>query len=180
MTNNATRGLSWGKLAVVSVATALLTLVALWLSGSTSGAKAQQLIQSASPSIRFFASSIMTAAATTLALMVTVLGLTRTLDAQFQKAHYVRLRQLGLVAVITVLGSLLLLSFVTLPLEDSGRLELHWFDAIYFGLIGYVSLLTGAVTAMVWMLYELLSDLISVATGSPSDLLAGDEDSNRE
>lgn len=176
MANLRERGLSWKKLTVISGAAATLTLAALWLAGSTSGGEARQLIQGMSPSIRFFASSTMTASATILALMVTVLGLTRSLDAKFQDVHFTRLRQLGLVTVLIVLGSLLLLSFVTLPVQDSAKLELKWFEVIYYCLLGYVSLLTGAVSAMVWMLYELLVDLIAVATGQPEDLVLKEEE----
>lgn len=170
------RGLSRRKLIIVSGAAGLFTLLALWLTGTTSDAKAIRLIQSASPSIRFFAASTMTASSTVLALMVTVLGISRSIEATFDAVHYQRLHELGIVQVVTFLGALLLLSFVTLPVEAANNVEANWYSWIYYGLITYVSLLTGVIAAMVWMLYELLADLIGVATGSNSDLLLDDQD----
>ena len=165
------RGLSLTKITVIGVGATLFTLGSLWLTGSTTDAKALHLIGSVMPSVRFFASSAITAAATILALMVAVLSFSQNFSAQLEEAHYQRLKQLGLTVVIVFFAGLLLLSFVTFPLEESGEQLIDWFNVIYYGLIGYMSLLTGAMAAAIWMLYELLLDMIAIATGRSSDLV---------
>lgn len=165
------RGLSVKKILIVGVATGLLTLLALSLTGATSDAKALRLIDAMMPSVRFFASSAITAAATVLALMVAALSFSRNFDHPIDETHYTRLRQLSLAIVVVFLAALLLLSFVTLPLSDADDDVADYFIAIYYALVGYTALLTGALAASVWMLYELVVDMISIATGDTAGLV---------
>ena len=53
---------------------------------------------------------------------------------------------------------------------------IDWLSIIYYCLTAYMSLLTGIMAAAIWMLYELLIDMIALATGRADDLLDRTDD----
>ena len=67
-----------------------------------SEAKAVDLIQALTASGLYLGSAIATASATTLALMLTLLGLTRRSDTEFDRQVYVQIERVSILSTISL------------------------------------------------------------------------------
>lgn len=145
--------------------------------GTVGSSKALRLIEAALPTTRFLASSAITAAVTTLALVMTVLGLSLSSDFEFSDLHYSRMRGIAWLSVLTIVVSTLLLVMVTLPLEEVEGLS-TWYSIFYHGLAGMIGLLGGLVVAMGLLIGSTIRGLIGIGRGFRTELLVegGPED----
>jgi hypothetical protein len=141
--------------------------------GVASGAEARALLESVLPTIRFLSSTVITASATILALMLTILNLSKGLDRQLTPAHYQRVRQISLLASVTIIAGTILLLFLSIPIGDSEVLA-GWYRPIYYGIVVTSSLVGGSQVAVVLMLLRSVDGLISIATGDESHLVEDD------
>jgi hypothetical protein len=138
--------------------------------GVASGAEARALLESVLPTIRFLSSTVITASATILALMLTILNLSKGLDRQLTPAHYQRVRQISLLASVTIIAGTILLLFLSIPIGESEVLA-GWYRPIYYGIVVTSSLVGGSQVAVVLMLLRSVDGLISIATGDESHLV---------
>jgi hypothetical protein len=141
--------------------------------GVASGAEARALLESVLPTIRFLSSTVITASATILALMLTILNLSKGLDRQLTPAHYQRVRQISLLASVTIIAGTILLLFLSIPIGESEVLA-GWYRPIYYGIVVTSSLVGGSQVAVVLMLLRSVDGLISIATGDESHLVEDD------
>lgn len=130
--------------------------------GTRGGYESLRLLEAAIPTIRFVCSSLITASATILALMLTLLGLSLNTDRPLAKSHYLRVRRIARWDAIGFLASLLFLLLLSLPLQESDQVPRGWFDVIYYAVLSISSLLAGYLSVVVLLLYEMISDLIEV------------------
>lgn len=144
---------------------ALATLVALVGSlsvGHMSGAKGRVLLQAMMPSFRFLCFAAISGSATTLALMLTLLGLSRNSRTTLSATHYQRIKQIAFVDLIAfLLGDLFLLVF-TIPIQETEAIPLAWFGTIYYITITAASILGGLLFTVMLMLFNALRDIIDV------------------
>lgn len=162
---------------------ALATVVALAGSlsvGHISGVKGRILLQAMMPSFRFLCFAAISGSATTLALMLTLLGLSRNSMTTLRATHYQRIKQIAFVDLIVfLLGDLFLLVF-TLPLQESEAVPVAWFDTIYYVTITAASILGGLLFTVMLMLFNALRDIIDVMGLGIRDhpVVMGDEKSD--
>jgi hypothetical protein len=168
------RALSGGLLAAV------VALLGSVIVGRISSAEARILLQAMLPSIRFLSSGIMTASATILALMLTLLSLSHNTSSTLRPVHYQRVRQIAFIDAITLSASVILLLLISIPLEESSEVPSSWYVAIYYALLVASAALGGLLISVVFMLYNAIGDLIQVMgpTGS-SDLVQAEEKSRQ-
>jgi hypothetical protein len=144
---------------------ALATLVALVGSlsvGHISGVKGHVLLQAMMPSFRFLCFAAISGSTTTLALMLTLLGLSRNSGTTLKATHYQRIKQIAFVDLIVFLmGDLFLLLF-TIPIQETGTVPLEWFSTIYYITITMASVLGGLLFTVMLMLFNALRDIIDV------------------
>lgn len=149
------------KALVGGVLAALVALAGSVSVGRLSGAEGLVLLESMIPTIRFLCSSVMTASATILALMLTLLGLSHRTRTRMKTSHYRRVKQIALVDTATfVLATILLLS-LNIPLQQEG-IPGTWFNTIYYIVIALSSLLGGCLITVMLMLYGAVRDMIYV------------------
>lgn len=139
---------------------ALVSIAGSEAVGQISGAQALPLVEAMLPSVRFLCISGMTASATILALMLTVLGISR--QAPLRSSHYRRVRQLALLDTIAFVFSTLLMLGLTIPLEQPETLSLRWYGTAYYGILVSSSLLGGLLISVVLMIYGTIFDLVEV------------------
>ena len=135
--------------------------------GGLSGYEARLLLESAMPTTRFLCSAVMTASATTLALMLTLLSMSLGSERALRSEHYERIRQIALVDVVAFIGATVLLVAHIVPVGDSGGIPVGWYDAIYYGAAVVAALLGGVLVAVMLLLYAAVRDLIT--TFGPGD-----------
>lgn len=84
---------------------------------------------------RFLYSSVMTATATIMALMLTMLSVSRAREGTFKAVHYDRVRQIALVDTVTFAAAIIL---------------------------GYAAVLGRALISIILLLYNAITDMMSV------------------
>lgn len=168
------RALSGGLLAAV------VALLGSVIVGRISSAEARILLQAMLPSVRFLSSGIMTASATILALMLTLLSLSHNTSSTLRPNHYQRVRQIAFIDTIALSGSVILLLLISIPLEESSEVPSSWYVAIYYVLLVASAALGGLLISVVLMLYNAIGDLIQVmGPTSSSDLVQTEEEAHQ-
>ena len=145
------------------------------LVGVANAFEARRLLEAVLPTVRFAASSYVAGGATILALMLTLLTFSITHELEFHTSHYARIRQIAAMVSAVIVGSVVLLMFLSFPL---GEAEVH---RSYYLWVYYAVLLGGSITgglfiSIILMLFYAVRELIKVADGGAEDssLLATD------
>lgn len=145
--------------------------------GSVNSGQARVLLEASLPTTRFLASGVMTASATTLALMLTLLSLSTGVDRTLKRGHYERIRQIAFVDVVAFVGATLLLVVLVVPISDATEIPMRWYVGIYYGVSLLAAALGGVLVAVMLLLYAAVRDFILVIVGDDdSPLVDSDEE----
>lgn len=144
-----------------------------------SGIALRGMLQAMLPSTRFLCSAVMTATATILALMLTLLSFSSNTDRRIKSTHYERVRQIALIDSIVFIGAIFLLLFITIPLEESLQVPDFLYSGLYYVILVYSALLGGALITIVLMLYNAVKDLISIVHPAKESGLVVEDDAAR-
>lgn len=156
---------------------AALAFATMYFIGSVGGLEARLILESTMPTIRFLCSTVGTAAATILALMLTLLGLSHNTEYRLRERHYVRIRQISWLASIALLMSIGLLLLLVVPLGEAKHFPNRWFDIVYYVILGLSALLGGVTFMLVVMLLNAVRGVIAVVDRRTEDPgLVVDED----
>lgn len=150
------------------VATGII-LIVVYVVGSVSGYSALQLLDATLPSIRFLSSTVATGGVTILALMVTLLGLSQSVDTDLERVHYHRIQQIAYMATVAISAAILLLVFLSIPVEQSDDVVLKYAEGVYYGVVVMTSLLGGIMITLVLMLLSAVRSLLHVVAPSLED-----------
>lgn len=138
-----------------------------WLVGQVySGYEARQLLEAVATSAHYFASSIVTASATIIALMLTMISLSKQSDSEFDVIFFKRIQNIGQLSAIALISGILLLLFLSIPLQESDQVPSSYFKPIYYILIIFVALLSGLVVSVVLMLLNATNSLLNIISPS--------------
>lgn len=140
----------------------LVTSAGTLMVGRLHGADGLLLLEAMLPTTRFLCSSMMTATATILALMLTLLSLSTNASNSVHRAHYKRVRQIALLDMAAFIGATLFLLVLNVPLEESDSVSIHWYDTAYYVVLAVSSLLGGMLISIILMLYAAIRDMISI------------------
>lgn len=155
---------------------ALVALIGMILVNVSSGSEARLLLQGMLPSIRFLCSAVMTATATVLALMLTLLSFSNTQSGKLKSMHYDRVRQIAQMDSVTFAAALVLLLLLSVPLAESSEVPANWYTIVYYVAVLYTAALGGALITIVLMLYNAITDLIRVIHPAEESQLLVDGD----
>ena len=140
----------------------LMASAAVAIVGSVSGYSAMQLLDAALPTIRFLTSTVATAGVTILALMVTLLGLSHSVDTELEAVHYRRIQQIAYMSSIAVAVAVFLLVFLSVPVEQSDDIVQTYAEYVYYGIVIASSLLGGMMITLVLMLLTAVRGLLHI------------------
>jgi len=96
-----------------------------------SEAEATNLIQALTQTGLYLGSAIAGAAATTLALMLTLLGLLRNSDANFDADAYKSISEVAWLSTISLVGAVILLLLLVLPAGEFEKMPKGWYLYMY-------------------------------------------------
>ena len=134
-----------------------------FLSGTIySGVEARELISALSNSALRFGAAVATSAATILALMLTLVGMSREADTDFGKDLYRRVLRLCALTTVTLCGAIFLLLLLSLPVGEFENLPGRWYPFYYWALVGLVSGLTGLIITVVLTLYNTVRHVVKL------------------
>lgn len=142
---------------------ALLIFFGTFGVGQVSNVEAFTLIQAMLPSTRFLCSAVMTASATILALMLTLLSFSHQAEQTLRPTHYQRIKQVARLDSIVFIAATFLLVFINIPVQESREVLRGWYSVLYFALLVYSARVGGLLISIVLMLYNATGDLIIVA-----------------
>lgn len=157
---------------LAALATAALAIVGRWLVGRVDHApEAVALIASLVDSALYLLSTTATVGGTTIALMLTLIGVVRNADHEFTPDLY---RQITLIAVLSATGlalSLVLLLLMSVPFDGFERAPPVVFEWLYEGLFAGVALVVvlavGTVTLLALTVRELIVTVAPDVTDEP-------------
>lgn len=144
------------------VVAALVTLVGSWGVGHLSGGEAKVLVESSLPRMREFCNTIILAAGTILALMLTILGMSTRAASEMKAHHYQRIRQIALFDTVLIVGATIVVLIFNAPLTESENVPTTWFTALYYLILASTSVVGGALVSVVLMIHHTISDIIEV------------------
>lgn len=143
------------------VLAATIALVGQWFIGRIyNGEQAQYLLQAINNSALWLGGSVVTASATILALMLTMLSLSDQTKIDFDKVFFRRIEQIGVMTTVSLASGILLLLFLSIPLQESKNVPNQSFTVIYYILITFLALLAGLLITVVLMLLNAIRSLI--------------------
>lgn len=129
------------------------------LIGNLRDREAQVMIGEAIPTLRAFASTIMIVTSSSLALMLTILGLTGTADQDVKGAHFERIRHISLAATIVFIAAAFLFATLVVGPDNVEGVPVQMFDVIYYVMTWLSALIGGAVVGIVLLIYTAVRDI---------------------
>lgn len=141
---------------------AVVAFLASYISGQVTGLEALAMLEAMRPTTRFLCSAVMTASATILALMLTLLSLSSGAQYKLESVHYRRVRQIAWIDSVGFISATIFLLFLNVPIGGADKVPASWFSAIYYVALTLSSLLGGLLIAVILMLYNTLQKLIQV------------------
>ncbi len=141
---------------------AAVILLGGWLIGFASGSEAYQLLKATLPSTRSFCGTISLALGNILALMLTLLSLSASLDIDIKWAHYQRVKQISWAVTVTLVVTILVYLLLNIPIVESDNTSAGWFLTVYFISLVFSALLGGAFITVILLLYNTVRDMIGV------------------
>lgn len=168
--------LDWRRALIVGAITAAFALLGSITVGSIGDATALSLLETIRPTTRFLGFAAITAPGTILALLLTMLSFSRGWDHSFRSEYYDRIRQVALLCTLSITGAVFLLLFLNVPISESQELQ-SWYEAFYYGVVIWTSLLGGTVITIMFILHTTIVDLICVLDPhvDASSLFDGDD-----
>lgn len=155
----------WFWPGMTAAATILIGLGANRAIGTVYGeAQAVLLIESLAASGLYLGSAIATASATTLALMLTLLGLTNRADNDFDHDVFVRIERVSILATLSLLGSLFLLVILVLPVGEFDSVPDRWFPTMYNVLFAMTIGVTALLSSTVVLLFLTVRQVVTGIT----------------
>lgn len=145
---------------------ALMISAAVIVVGNVSGYSALTRLESALPTIHFLCSTVATGGVTILALMVTLLGLSHSVDTELERVHYHRIQQIAYMATLAVSAAIFLLVFLSIPVGDSEEVVVTYAEVVYYGVVMLSSVLGGLMITLVLMLLSAVKGLLHIVAPS--------------
>ena len=163
---------------LIGGAVSTLALFAMVIAvGRVASFEALRLIQAVLPGARFLASTVIAAAITVLALLLTLLGLSMNSEVSFHERLYTRARHITRLSVACMIMGVVLLLAVGVPLEEVEEVR-PYYSLLYYILTALMASVGGLVVAMGLMIGSTLRGLIEIQQpNAASDLVHTEESS---
>ena len=125
-----------------------------------SEAEATNLIDALSGTGLYLGSAIAGASATTLALMLTLLGLTRRAEAEFDHTLYKSISQVAWLSTVSLVGAVILLLLLVLPVGEFEEMPDGWYRILYELLFAQTVIVCALLVATVVRLFLAIRHVI--------------------
>ena len=142
-----------------------LSVAARWLIGTIySSWEAIELLRALQQSGLFVGSTVATAAATTLALMLALIGMINRVEAEFSHAVYCNIGRIAKLATASLMSSLVLLLFLAFPVGEFDGMPHGWYSSFYEAMFAATTVTVALLAATVAVLYRTVREVISKVT----------------
>lgn len=114
--------------------------------------------------------SVITGTATILALMLTMLSLSHSLNQQLGRPFYTRIGRISLLAIVDMIASIVVLLVLSSPIQtatqQSQQVGGPAVSATYYTLVGLTAIVAGVFVATIVMLYNAVTTVIEAVKPS--------------
>ena len=141
-------------------AAAVIMGLGAFIVGRVSGSEARQLLEAILPTSRFLCSAVMTATATILALMLTMLGMSFNADVKIRPVFYQRIKQIAFYDMIALVVAACFLVVHCIPIVKSDDVDFQWYTVVYYCVLVVAAVLGGGIVTIISMLYAAIRDII--------------------
>ena len=124
--------------------------------------EARSFLAAMTESTLYLNAALATASATILALMLTILGLTRHAHDAFERAFFRRIRTIAVLSTISLCGAIILLVGTSLPVEQSDGVPTAWWKGVYWAYTAATAAEVGLFIGIVLMLLGAIFGIIRV------------------
>lgn len=143
----------------------LLGFGARWAIGSVySAGEAVQLVDALASSGLYLGSASATASATILALMLTLTGFIRRLDADFDEDVWCSVKRVAQASTVSLMASLFLLLALVFPVGEFEKLPVEWYAWLYNFLFATTVVVIALLAMTVALLYATIAEVITTIT----------------
>lgn len=139
---------SWG-LAI------LLALLIIFATGGLYGigeGEAREIIDTLQSSSLYYGAAIITSSATILALMITILSMAYSSDEDFEDETYTNLKAIALLCVISFIGGVALLFFISFPVKELDKINNDYIIYFFYAITIWNGLLAGHMISVILIL----------------------------
>ena len=161
------------------VAAAIVGFGGMAIVGTATAVEARRLLDASLLTVRFAASAYVAGGVTVLALMLTLITFSMSHELEFRETYFRRIREISAITTMVIVGSVLLLMFLSFPLDEADVEAGHYVWVYYAVLLG-AAISGGLFISVVLMLMYAVRGLIGVAEDADgSDLVVtGNEDTD--
>ncbi|MCK0159166.1 hypothetical protein [Allomuricauda sp. F6463D] len=165
------RAMTGGAISLVIILSGTLLL------GKLSGYEAKVLIKNSLSGLNMLCNTIVLASATTLTLLLTLLGLSSGTKSKLKDDHYRHVLQIAKIDTLVFIAALMSFLFFNLPITESDNVPNNWFNIIYYSSLVISSVLSAAMIVVILMLYNTVVNIIKiVGLGKTDHYLTVSED----
>lgn len=137
--------------------------------GEISGYKAKELLSTSLSGITMLCNTVILGSSTILALMLTLLSLSRAAKSHLSKAHYAHVLTIAKVDTILIIVAIITFLLLNLPITETREVPNSWFNGIYYISLGMASIVGGGFIAVVTMLYGTIANVIHIVGFGETD-----------
>ncbi|PTX43090.1 hypothetical protein C8P64_1616 [Christiangramia gaetbulicola] len=130
--------------------------------GQISGYKALELLRNSMSGINMLCNTVILGSTTILALMLTLLGLSRSSESRLTDRHYKDVLMIAKADTILIVAAVITFLMLNLPIRESEEVVRSWYQSIYYISLGMAALLGGGFIAVVMMLYGTITNVILI------------------
>lgn len=127
-------------------------------------AEARDLLEALSRAGLYLGSAIATASATTLALMLTLIGMLRRIETEFNRQTYKQVSRIAILSTATLMISFLVLLAFTLPIGEFENLPRDWYNYLYTALFALTVVMVALAAASVTIVFMTIRSIVSHIT----------------
>lgn len=150
------RSILGGIVSTIVMATGTIIL------GKVSGYKAMELLKNSMSGINMLCNTIILGSTTILALMMTLLGLSRSSESKLNERHYKDVLLIAKFDTIVLVVTVITFLMFNLPISESKEVVRSWYQIIYYSSLLMASVLGGGFVAVIMMLYGTIANVILI------------------
>jgi hypothetical protein len=143
--------------------------VGTFILGEISGYEAKALLSSSLSGINMLCNTVILGSSTILALMLTLLSLSRSARSKLSHAHYKHVLMVARTDTILIVAAVVMFLFLNLPITETKEVPTSWFSIVYYISLGMAAILGGGFIAVVTMLYGTISNVIAIVGFKQTD-----------
>ncbi len=155
------RSTDLGLAAAGGLATAIVGFGGMTIVGTVGQFEARRLLDAVLPTVRFAATAYVTGGASILALMLTLITFSISHDLDFHRSHYARIRQIALLTTGVIVASVVLLMFLSFPVQEAA-MDADWYRWVYYAILLGGAATGGVFISIILLLYYAVRGLIGI------------------